>query len=121
AYEQHTVQEFTAYVAINQKDYASAAKAYEATLNSGQLAAAQVPARMKAVIQLYYQTKNYDKATHYANRYLKEVGQDTEVQLMLAQIAYIKQDYATSGKTIQAVIRSAEAGGRPVKKEWLEL
>ncbi|MDA5194752.1 tetratricopeptide repeat protein [Govanella unica] len=121
AYEQQTVNEFLGYVAINLKDYATAAKAFEATVTSGQLDAAQVPARLKAVTQLNYQIKNYDKAKQFANRYLKEVGPDTEIQLMLAQVAYIQQDYKTSGDMVRQVIRAADAAGKPVKKEWLEL
>lgn len=121
AYEQQTINEFLGYVAINLKDYPTAAKAFEATVTSGQLDPAQLGQRLKAVTQLYYQTKNYDKAVQYANRYLKEVGPDTEVQLMLAQVAYIQKDYARAGETVKAVIKSAEAAGRPVKEEWLQL
>ncbi len=121
AYEEHTINEFLGYVAVNLKDYKTAATAFEATTTSGLLAADQLPQRLKTVIQLYYQNKNYDKALTLSNRYLSEVGKDQEIQLLTAQIAYIKNDFAKSGQIINEIISSATARGQKPKEEWLQL
>lgn len=120
-FETFTINEFLGYVAVNLKDYATAAKAYEATINSGLVPTDQYAQRLKATAQLYYQVKNYPKATEYSNRYLKEVGPDSELSLMIAQAYYLTQDYAKAATAVNQVIDAAAKAGKPVKEDWLQL
>ena len=58
AYETYVLGEMGAYIALQGKDYAGAARAYESTLESGQVPAAQKADRVKLVAQLNYAQKN---------------------------------------------------------------
>jgi Tfp pilus assembly protein PilF len=116
-YEDKVVNEFMAFVAINQRDYATAAKAYEASLGSSLLTKEELPQRLTALTQLNYQLKQYDKVDRFANRYLKEVGYNNDIALLLGQAQYVRKDYAAAEKTIGELIRRS---GNP-KEDWLKL
>src|SRR5689334_7237006 len=51
--EEYAINEMLAYVLLQQKDNAGAARVYEQQLNSGRTPEAQVPARVKTLTQLY--------------------------------------------------------------------
>ena len=117
-FETKTVNEFLAFVAIKQGDYASAAQAYESLLGSDP---AQVGQRLKVLTQLNYQIKNYGKAVQFGNRYLKEVGGDVDIALLVAQAYYIQKDYTNTIAATDNLIKIARAKGQPVKENWLQL
>jgi len=120
-YEENVINEFTAYVAMNLGDYASAANAYEATLNSGQLSAQQQKQRLDQLVKLYYQAKNYPKVVQTGNRYLKEAGPNVDIALLIAQTYYLQKDYPHAIEAAQALIKMASQTGQPVKEDWLKL
>jgi len=119
-YETKTVNEFLAFVAIKQNDFSTAARAYEDLL-SGSPDPAQTAQRLKVLTQLNYQTKNYGKAVQFGNRYLKEVGGDVDIALLVAQSHYIQKDYTNTITSTQELIKIAQAKGQPVKENWLQL
>lgn len=116
-YEQKVVNEFTAFVAVNSGDYATAAKAYEATLASPLLTKEELPQRLQVLTQLSYQLKQYDKVETFANRYLKEVGYSAEIALMLGQAQYLQKNYAAAETTMAELIKRSNTP----KEEWLKL
>src|ERR1044071_2375456 len=61
AYEEGVVNEMLAYVALNLGDYATAAKAYEETVNANAVPPEQMKPRLEAIIKLNYQGKNFAK------------------------------------------------------------
>lgn len=118
AYETTVINEFLAYVLINLGDYTGAAKAYEDTLASGMVAPAQMEQRLKTIIQLNYQSKNYAKVQSFGQRYLKEVGPNADITLLMAQSYYIQKDYANAAKVTETLIK--QSGGKP-KEDVLKL
>jgi TolA-binding protein len=120
AYETKTVNEFLAFVAIKQNDFGTAARAYEDLL-TGSPDPAQTAQRLKVLTQLNYQTKNYAKSIQFGNRYLKEVGGDADIALLVAQSYYIQKDYNNTITATQELIKIAKAKGQPVKENWLQL
>lgn len=120
-FEEYKVNEIVAYIAVNLQDGATAAKAWEATLDSGQLSPAETKQRLDQLTKVYYGSKNYAKAIQYGQRYTKDVGPDTEIQLLVAQSYYLQQDYPHTIEATQALIRTANQAGQTVKKEWLDL
>lgn len=120
AFEEKTITEFMAFVALKQGDYATAAKAYEDLLKSSP-DPQQLPLRLKTLTQLNYQNKNYPKAIEFGNRYLKEVGNDVDIALLVAQSYYIQKDYPNTLTATQGLIKTAQAAGQPVKENWLQL
>jgi lipopolysaccharide biosynthesis regulator YciM len=120
-YEEYKINEIVAYVAINLQDYGTATKAYEATLESGELSPAELKQRLDQLTKIYYQAKNYPKAIQFGNRYLKDVGSDTEIALLVAQSYYLQKDYPHTIEATQALIKIANQAGQPAKEEWLKL
>lgn len=120
AFETKTVNEFLAFVAIKQGDFATAARAYEDLL-TGSPDPAQTAQRLKVLTQLNYQIKNYAKAIQFGNRYLKEVGADIDTALLVAQSHYIQKDYTGTISATQELLKIAQAKGQPAKENWLQL
>lgn len=120
-YEENVINEFLAYVQLNLGDYGGAANAYEATLNSGQLSAAQQKQRLDQLVKLYYQAKNYPKVVQTGNRYLKEAGPNTDIGLLIAQTYYVQKDYPHAIEATQALIKMANQANQPVKEDWLKM
>src|SRR5688500_14612189 len=71
-YDDHLVQEMRGFIYVRQKNYTEAAKALEAGLSTGYLVPEDVAQRVKALAQVNYQIKNYDKAIEFGNRAVKE-------------------------------------------------
>lgn len=120
-FEEYKINEILAYVAFNLGDTATASKAFEATLNSGELSPAEFKQRLDQLIKVQYQGKNYDKVVQLGNRYLKEVGPDVEIAVLVAQAYYLQKDYVQTISATQSLLRTAEQAGQPAKKEWLDL
>jgi tetratricopeptide (TPR) repeat protein len=120
-YEEYKVNEIVAYIAVNLQDAATATKAWEATLDSGELSPAEMKQRLDQLTKVYYGAKNYPKAIQFGTRYAKEVGPDTEIALLVVQSYYLQQDYPRAIESAQALIRTASQSGQTVKKEWLDL
>lgn len=116
-YEEKVVNEFTAYVAMNLRDYATATKAYESTLTSPLLTKEELPQRLSTLAKLNYQLKQYNKVETYANRYQKEVGYDAEMALLLAQSQYVQKNYAAAEQAMGELIKRSATP----KEEWLKL
>ncbi|MDB6062853.1 MAG: hypothetical protein JWM78_2956 [Verrucomicrobiaceae bacterium] len=119
--EEFKVNEVTAFIAVKLGDYNTAAKAYEATLQSGQLPADQAKDRVNQLVKLYYQLNNYPKAIQYGSQYLKDGGTDTSIAVLVAQAYYQQKDYAHGVEAAQNLIRMASQAGQPVQEPWLQL
>lgn len=119
-FDDFKIAQFTAFIATKAGDYATAAKAYESSLQSGELPSDQVAPQQKQLTLLYYQLKNYPKSIQYGTQYLKDTS-DAQIALLIAQSYYLQKDYQQAIASIQSVIRMAEQGGQPVQKEWLDL
>src|SRR5690606_22246015 len=70
-HEQYAIDQLLAYVHYTQRRYGDAAAAYERMIESGQMPAAEVPERSKAVAQMYFQLKDYDKSIKWARNSLE--------------------------------------------------
>jgi tetratricopeptide (TPR) repeat protein len=120
-YEDYKINEIVAYVAVNLGDYATASKAYEETLDSGELNPAELKQRLDQLTKIYYQGKNYSKAIQFGNRYLKDVGGDTEIALLVAQSYYLQKDYPHTIEATENLLKIANQSGQTPKEEWLKL
>jgi len=120
-YENYAINELNGFVAVNSNDFAGAAKAFEATLSSEFLAPEQKQPRLKAVIQLYYQIKDYKKVTTYGPQYLKESAGDFDMHVVAGQAYYLQNDFVNAAKYLTNAVESAEKADKPVKEDWLQL
>ncbi|HVW67848.1 MAG TPA: tetratricopeptide repeat protein [Steroidobacteraceae bacterium] len=113
-YDEHIINVMagSAYARLN--DYASAEKAFEAQVNDGFTDQADLPRIVKAVAQINYQLKDYDKAIEYGNKAIQGGYEDDDIDTLVGQSYYLKKDYANTMKFEQALVeKKIKAGAVP--------
>jgi len=120
-YEIYVSNEILGAAELQAKDYAALAKAFETSLNSGYMQGPEKVTRLKALTQVYYQTKNYPKTIEMATAFLKESPGDTEVPVLIAQSYYLQNNFKQASEYLRGVVKSSDAAGKQVKEETLNL
>jgi outer membrane protein assembly factor BamD (BamD/ComL family) len=109
-YDAFMVDEMGWFVQLQKKDYAGSAETLERAMNSGFVAEADVPTRLRALTQLNLQTKNYAKAVEFGNKYLAVTPGDAEISLQVAQALYLQKDFTGAKAAAEKLIAAAGAG-----------
>jgi len=103
-YDEFMINELAGYVAINQKDYKSAANYLEAAYKAGYVPAADVPQRTKVLSQLFFQNEEYPKAIEYGNQYLATAPSDQTLGDLVARGYYLQKDYTHAREVAKKVV-----------------
>jgi len=119
-YDTHVMNELYGYVYVRTQQYPEAAKALEAGLKDGLLEESEVPNRVKALAQVNYQIKNYDKAIEFGTQSLK-TAPDDDMTTLVSQAYYIKGDYPGTVKFINESVDSSIKSGKEPKEQTLNL
>ena len=119
-YETYLVDELLGLTYVNLQNYSEAAKRFEATVGAGFLDAAQTAGRIKAIAQIYYQSKDYPKSIEWVNKYTAQYP-DPEVQVLAGNAYYIQKDFKNAAMELRKTMKMAQAKNIAPKKEWLEL
>jgi tetratricopeptide (TPR) repeat protein len=119
-YDQHVINDFLSFAYINTQNYAEAAKALEAELDDGITSESEKPQKTRAITELNYQLKNYDKVIDYGNRALKN-GDDERMRILVGQAYYLKGDFKDSLKFEESTIDAQIKAGQTPKKDTLLL
>ena len=93
AYDNFIINELRGYCAFSSSDRATALRAYEANLGSQFATKASMPGRVKALMQIHYNAKNYGKAIEYGQRAIRNGTADTDVYTLIAQSYYVQDDF----------------------------
>lgn len=109
-YDAFMIDELGWYIQLQKKDFAQSAAALERVLATEFIAEADRPQRLRALTQMYLQTKDYAKAVQYGTAYLQTTPGDTELALQLAQAKYLSDDFAGAKAAAEQIIA---AGGKP--------
>jgi predicted Zn-dependent protease len=120
-YDEYLMNEMYGFTYVRTNDYPSAAKYLEMGLNSGLLDPAEVPNRVKALAQVNYQIKNYDKAIEFGNRAIKAGGADDDMYTLVAQAYYIKSDFKGTEKFVNDYVDDQVKAGKTPKEQTLQL
>jgi len=120
-YDQHIINELAGVAYAKTNNYADASKAFEAEINDGFLDEKEIPGRVKAVAQMNYQLKNYEKAIEYGNRAIKGGFADDEMKTLVGQSYYLKGDYKGTLKFYDDIIAQQIKAGQTPKDEPLQL
>jgi tetratricopeptide (TPR) repeat protein len=120
-YDEHLINEMLGFVYVRMGNYPEAAKALEVGLNDGLLEQSEVPQRVKALAQLNYQIKNYDKAVEFGNRAVKGGYADDEMTTLVGQAYYLKGDWKGTLKFEEGVVDSELKKGQTPKDQSLQL
>jgi hypothetical protein len=121
ANENFTIERMRAAAATGAGDHATAAKSYEAIIESGRLSGGEQLKYVQALASMYYQAREYPKAITWLNRYFKEGGNDATMREVLIQAYYLSGDYGRAGKEVQSQIQAAEKAGRAPSEQQLQL
>jgi tetratricopeptide (TPR) repeat protein len=119
--EDYQIDEFLAYVYLQQKDYAKAAQVYERLLASNLAPPEQADERIRAIALLYNNARDYKKFIEWSKKYLdKHPGQED----MAGQLAYAYfrlEDYKNASSVITPLVNGIEKSGRAPKQDYLEV
>ena len=120
-YEEYIIAEMRG--ACNQQlgKYTEAAKAYETTLASGQLSGDALVKRQVLLAQLYMNANNTPKAIELGNKVLASNPNNLDMQVLVGQSYYQKNDYANAAKLIGGAVSSAERSGRKPDENWIQI
>jgi hypothetical protein len=121
AYENYVISQFETNAYVGTKQYANAAKAIQATIDSGMAAPEEVTALRKNLIQIHYSLKNYPATIQAGQTYLNSVPGDTDMIVLVAQSQYLSGQCGPAVATIRKAGDAAKAAGRPMKEDWLQL
>jgi tetratricopeptide (TPR) repeat protein len=120
-FEAYQIDEFMGYVLIQQKKFGEAAPVFERLLNSGLMPADQVDERTKTVAQLYFQIKDYNKASTWAKKWLEKHPNTEDMSILLGQSQYLLNDFKGAAATMSNVINNAEKAGRKPEENWIQI
>jgi tetratricopeptide (TPR) repeat protein len=120
-YDEHVINELSAYAYAHTNQMPEAAKANEALINDGFTEQSEMPGRIKAVAVAYYQQKNYDKALDYGNRAIKGGFADDDINTIVGQSYYLKGDWKGTLKFYQPIVDADIKAGRQPKDISLQL
>ena len=110
-YDKFWFNEFRGRAYLNQQKYPEAAKELEAGLSSPCMEEKEKPARLKMLLQIAYQTKDYAKVITLGNQYL-EKDQDPEIGAYVGNAYYATDDFPNTRKVMTDVVAKQEASGK---------
>ena len=120
-YDEYTLNQMYLFYYSRTNDTADAEKVLEAMVASPYLDKADLPARLRMLAQLNYQSKDYDKAIQYAERDAKEGDTNDDVYTIADQSYYLKDDYQGALKAMNAHLDFATKNGQPPSENLLKL
>jgi len=121
AFDTYSVNQLLAYIYANTGDYAGVARALEAQLATGQVPANERAGKVKASAQAYYRAGNYTKGISLANQYIKQYGNDADMQLLISQGYFVNNDFEGAKTAAMQQIRASQAAGRRPDENSLKL
>ncbi|HET9391561.1 MAG TPA: hypothetical protein VFO44_18085 [Steroidobacteraceae bacterium] len=120
-FDEHVINQLAGFAYAKTNNFPEASKAFEAQISDGFTPPEDVERLTKAVAQMNYQIKNYDKAIDYGNRLIKAGQADDEMYTLVGQSYYLKNDWKGTLKFEDSYIDSTIKKGGTPKKEPLDL
>jgi hypothetical protein len=121
AYDEFTMNQMYLFYYSRTNDMTDAEKVLEALVASPYLDKADLPARLRTLAQLNYQTKDYDKAIQYGELAIKEGNAADDVYTLVDQAYYLKGDYPGALKSINAHLDAASKPGQVPSENLMKL
>jgi tetratricopeptide (TPR) repeat protein len=120
-YDEHVMNEFYVTAYANKKQLQEATGPLEFLITSKFTPPDELKKRVVQAAFLYYQLQNYDKAVEYGNRAIKEGYATDQVQLVVAQSYYLKNDYKNTGTFVHGLVDDQIKAGMTPTDEILQL
>ena len=120
-YDQHLINDMLSFSYIKTQNFSEAAKTMEAELDDGFTPQADIPQKVRALAEINYQVKNYDKAIEFGNRAIKGGYAEEAIRTLVGQAYYLKGDWKGTLKFEEALADSQIKAGEAPKNETLQL
>lgn len=121
AYDDFVIARLLGFCYIRSGNYAAAMAPMEAALNSPKMPADEMPTQVRALTQLAYQQKNYDKAVEMGTRAIKQGYANDDIYTIVAQAMYLKGDNKSAVNFLNNQIASQGRNGQAPKEQTLLL
>lgn len=121
ANESFQIEWTRANAALGAGDNDTAAKAFEAVINSGKAPANAQLSIIDTLVKLYANNKDYASALKWGNRYYKEGGTNPQIRTQMIQAHFLSGDFANAAKESLADVSADEKAGRTPSEEKLQL
>lgn len=109
-YDKFWLHELQGVASANLKQYGDAVRELEAAFNSPCMPDAERPGRLKLLMQMSYQNKDYPKAIEFGKKAYE--GGDPEVGIYVGNAYYIQEDYENTRTMMRDVIGKLETSGK---------
>jgi hypothetical protein len=109
-YDKFWVHELQGVAYANLKQYPDAVRELDAAYNSPCMPDSDKAGRIKLLLQLSYQAKDYPKAIEYGKKAYE--GGDPELGIYLGNAYYIQNDFENTRATMSDVINKLESSGK---------
>jgi hypothetical protein len=121
AYDTYIINELRGFCAFSSGDSGSALRAYETNLGSPFATKASMPGRIKSLMQIHYNAKNYGKAIEYGQRAISNGTADADVYTLIAQSYYVQDDFKKARDFTGKWIADQEKRGQIPKQNTLNI
>jgi tetratricopeptide (TPR) repeat protein len=120
-YDQHLINDMLAFAYIKTQNFAEAARAMEAELDDGFTPQSEMGQKIRALAEINYQIKNYDKAIEFGNRAIKGGFAEEQIRTLVGQAYYLKGDWKSTLKFEEGIADAQIKAGETPKSESLQL
>jgi hypothetical protein len=120
-YDEHVINQLAGVTYARMNNYPDAEKAFAAQVDDGFTDQADMPRILKAVAQLNYQLKAYDRAIDFGNRAVKGGFADDDINIIIGQSYYLKEDWKGTLKFEQGLVDTDIKAGKTPKDQSLQL
>ena len=120
-YDEHVMNEFYVTAYANKKQLQQATGPLEFLITSKFTPPDELKKRVVQSAFLYYQLQNYDKAVDYGNRAIKDGYATDQVQLVVAQSYYLKNDFKDTATFVRGLVDDQIKAGTTPTDEILQL
>jgi tetratricopeptide (TPR) repeat protein len=120
-YDQHLINDMLSFAYIKTQNFPEAAKVMEAELDDGFTPQADIATKVRALAEINYQIKNYDKAIEFGNRAIKGGFGDEQMRTIVGQSYYLKADWKNTLKFEESTADAQIKAGETPKSETLQL
>src|SRR5262245_41547895 len=103
-YDEHLINEMLSFAYVRTNQYAEAAKVMEADLDSQYNSEPERQKRIRQLIQIHYNLKNYDKVLALGDRAIKGNFADDETYTWMSQAYFLKGDFKSASKFIDGQV-----------------
>lgn len=120
-YESYVIAQMRAAAASQAGNVPAALKAYDVLIRDSRTTPAARQQMLMAQASMAYGVRDYDSAAQAASRYLHEAGPNQQMQTLLLQCHYLKQDWKGVVEAGRAILAADQKAGQVPAENQLQM